>query len=158
MFYWFFFFFGEFHIMYSNPIHLPVSPYVPSTLTTSFLQKETKQNKTKNKINKKQTSQHGSCSTSRFGPNTLCPKIFSCKCSLQWVISLVQYLWLLLHYQYRILTGTPLGYPVVGLCHEDPTTLVLKIWTLHELQLQLQLQLICGVDVGVGQLKHWVWT
>jgi hypothetical protein len=29
-------------------------------------------------------------------------------------------LWFLSHCQYRILTGTPLGYPVVTLCHWDP--------------------------------------
>ena len=48
-----------------------------------------------------------------------CPHFFACKCSLQWVISLVQGLWLLLHYQYQILTRTPL----FALCHGDPAAL-----------------------------------
>ena len=79
---------------------------------------------------------------------SLCPHIFTCKCSLQWVIGLVWGLWLLLHYQSWILTKSPLGYPAVALCHEDPAALDLQDWSLHTLQ-----QFIDRVDVGVGQLK-----
>jgi hypothetical protein len=42
----------------------------------------------------------------------LCPHIFSCKCSLQWVIGLVQGIWLLPHHQYWIIAGTLPCYPV----------------------------------------------
>ena len=54
----------------------------------------------------------------------------------------------LLHHQYRILTRTPLGYPVVALCHGDLVALDLQDQLLHTLQ-----QFIDGIDVGVGQLK-----
>lgn len=50
------------------------------------------------------------------------PHIFTCKWSLQWVIGLIQVLWLLLHYQYRILFGNPLGHPVAVLE-------ILQLWT-----------------------------
>ena len=52
------------------------------------------------------------------------------------------------HHQYWDLTGTPLGYPAVALCHECPAALNLQDWPLHTLQ-----QFIDGVDVGVGQFK-----
>ena len=48
--------------------------------------------------------------------------------------------------QYWIVTGTPLRYPVVALCHGDPVALDLQGWLLRMLQ-----QFIDGVDVGVGQ-------
>ena len=64
------------------------------------------------------------------------------------IIDPVQGLWLLLHYEYWILTRTPLGYPVVALCCGDPVTLNLQDWPLHILQ-----QLIDGMDVRVGQLR-----
>jgi hypothetical protein len=41
----------------------------------------------------------------------VCPNSSTCKCSLQWVIDLVQGLWFLLHYQYWSLPWTPLRYP-----------------------------------------------
>ena len=44
--------------------------------------------------------------------------------------------------------GTPLGYPVVALCHGDPAVLNLQGQPLHSLQ-----QSIDGIDDGVGQLK-----
>ncbi|KAL6093787.1 hypothetical protein STEG23_035863, partial [Scotinomys teguina] len=47
-------------------------------------------------------------------------------------------LWLLLHYQYWALTGTPLGYPVVILYHGDPAALDMQ-----------QGQLYCA-----GQVKY----
>jgi hypothetical protein len=47
-----------------------------------------------------------------------------------------------------ILTGTPLRYPVVALCHRDPAALDLQDWPFHVFQ-----QFIDGVDVGVDQLK-----
>lgn len=61
---------------------------------------------------------------------------------MQGVIGLVQGLWLLLHSQYRVLTGTPLGYPVVALCHGEPAALDVQIWPLC-----LLLQIIDEVDV-----------
>ena len=63
-------------------------------------------------------------------------------------IGLVQGLWLLLHCQYWILTRTPLGFLVVGLCHGDLKALGLQDQPLHVLQ-----WFIDGVDVGLGQLK-----
>lgn len=47
---------------------------------------------------------------------------------------MVRGLWFLLHYQYWVLTESPLGYPVVVLCHGDPATLDLQDWLLHTLQ------------------------
>ena len=46
------------------------------------------------------------------------------------------------------LTGTPLKYTVVALCHGDPVALNLSDPALHVLQ-----QFINGVDVGVSQFK-----
>jgi hypothetical protein len=62
---------------------------------------------------------------------SLYPLIFTCKCSLQWVIGLVGDLWLLWHHQYWILMGTPPGYPVVALCHGDPAALDQYDWPFH---------------------------
>ena len=45
------------------------------------------------------------------------------------------------------LTGTPLGYPIVALCHGDPAALGLPDWPIHLLQ-----KIIDEVNVGVGQL------
>ena len=73
--------------------------------------------------------------------------IFPCKCPLHRVIGLVQGLWLLLHYDCWTLIGTPLGYPVVALCHGGPAALGLQDLSLHMLQ-----QITDGLDVGVGQL------
>ena len=42
-------------------------------------------------------------------------------------------------------TGTPLGYPIVALCHGDPVALDLQVQSLHTLQ-----QFIDEVDVWVG--------
>jgi hypothetical protein len=44
---------------------------------------------------------------------SLCPHIFTCKCSFQWVIGLVVDLWLVWHHQNWIIIGTPPSYPVV---------------------------------------------
>ena len=60
------------------------------------------------------------------------------------IIDPVQGLWLLLHYQYWILTRTPLRYSVPW----RSCSLVLQVWSLHVLQ-----QFIDEVGVGVGQLK-----
>jgi hypothetical protein len=57
-------------------------------------------------------------------------------------------LWILLCYQYSVLTGTLLRYSVVALCHGDPAALDLQSWLLNMLQ-----QFIDGVDVSVRQLK-----
>jgi len=51
-------------------------------------------------------------------------------------------------YQYWIVTGAPLRYPVFALCHGGPSALDLQDWPFHTLQ-----QIIDGVDIGVGQLK-----
>lgn len=76
-----------------------------------------------------------------------CPHFFTFKCSSQWVIGLIPRLWLQLHHQYRLLTRTSLGYPVVALCHGDPKALKLKSWLLHMPQ-----HFTDGINVGVGQL------
>lgn len=67
----------------------------------------------------------------------------TCKCSLQRVIGLVRGLWFLLHHQYWALTGTPLRFPVVALCHGDTGALGLPDMPLHKLQ-----QITDGVDLG----------
>ena len=54
--------------------------------------------------------------------------------------------WLLLHYHSWVLTGTPLRYSDVALCHGDSASLVLQGWALHKLQF------MHGVDAGVGRL------
>ena len=61
---------------------------------------------------------------------------------------MVRSLWLLLCYQYWILEGTPLGYPVVILCHGDLAVSILEDQPLHVLQ-----QFIDKMVVGVGQIK-----
>jgi len=71
-----------------------------------------------------------------------CPNIFICKFSLQWVIGLVWSLWLLLWYQYWILTRTLLRYSI-ALCHGDPAVLNLQDWPLLSF-----LRFIDGTDVG----------
>lgn len=53
----------------------------------------------------------------------------------------------LLHSQYWALSGTPLGHPIVALCHVHPEDLGLQDQPLHGLQ-----QIIDGKDVGVSQL------
>jgi hypothetical protein len=91
----------EFHIMHSNPTHLPSSQ--PCNLPT------------KRKI-----------SYCRRHSVTMCPIVyplsihFACKCSLQRAICLFEGFWLLLCYQYCMLIGIPLRYPVVTMCHGDP--------------------------------------
>lgn len=80
--------------------------------------------------------------------HTLLSTLLYLQCSLQWVISLFGGLWLLLHYLYWIFTGTSLGYPVIGLCHRDPTTLNMQNWSLHTFQ-----PFIDGIIIGLGQLK-----
>ena len=78
-----------------------ISSDLPSALATSPPTKiKTKQNKIK--INKTRLW----CVTYSVSHSTLlCPHIFICKCSLQWVMDLVQGLWLLLHHPYWVLTG-----------------------------------------------------
>lgn len=84
----------------------------------------------------------GSCDVSHSVP--FCSSSFSCTCSLQWDIGLVQGLWLLLvHHQYWTLTDTPLGCPVIALSHRGPTALVLQ-------DQFLPMQLVDGVYVCGG--------
>jgi hypothetical protein len=64
---------------------------------------------------------------------SFCSNSFACKCSLQWVTDQVRGLRLLIHYQYWILTRTPLRYPVVALGHGDPAALDLQAWSLPAL-------------------------
>jgi hypothetical protein len=45
-------------------------------------------------------------------------------------------------------SGSPLGYPVVALCHEDPTGL-----DQQDRPLQAYQQIIGGMGVGVGRLR-----
>jgi hypothetical protein len=61
-----------------------------------------------------------------------CPHIFTCKCSLRWVSSLFQGLWLLLYCQYWNFTGISLGYPVLALCHQDPAALDMQAQPFHK--------------------------
>lgn len=64
-----------------------------------------------------------SCGVSHSIP--LCPHSFTCKRSLQWVLSLVQGLWLLLH-QYWTLSEPPLCSPAAA-----PLVEILRLWK-HE--------------------------
>jgi hypothetical protein len=101
----------EIHIMYADP--------------TSCLQPPPKENKT--------IFLCGSYSVSQCVIQyTLLPKQLYLQTLI--AVGLVQGLWLLLHFQYRILTGTPLGYPAVALCQEDLVALVLQNKPLHTLQ------------------------
>jgi hypothetical protein len=68
-----------------------------------------------------------------FHSISFCPNSFTCKCSSQWSIGLVQDLWLL-WYQYWILTGTLPSYPVAALCHGDPAALRQQDWPFYESQ------------------------
>lgn len=56
---------------------------------------------------------------------------------------MVQGLWILLYYQYSILSRTPLGYPAVALCHGDPEASVMQDQPLLQ-------QFIDGVNVGIA--------
>jgi len=58
----------------------------------------------------------------------------------------------LLHYQYMILTGTPLRYPVVVPCYGEPSAMDLQNWPLYVIQ-----QFVDELHVGLGQLKVWIW-
>lgn len=66
---------------------------------------------------------------------------------------MLQATWLLLYCPYRILTGTPLGYPVVALSGRDLAPLVLMEQLLHKFQ-----HLVHGADVRVGPLKPCIWA
>ena len=107
----------------------------PPSLQPPSLAK-TKQNKT-TKIKSKETNKQaetscGSCSVSHcVTQSPFCLNRFTCKCLLQFVLSLVPGLWLLLLYQYWNFTGAlPLEYPVIALCHRDPAALDMQDWPL----------------------------
>lgn len=59
------------------------------------------------------------------------PPHITCKGSVQWLIGLLQGLWLLWYHQSWVLTGTPPSYPVVPLCHGDPVVLHQQDRPLH---------------------------
>jgi hypothetical protein len=80
-----------------------------------------------------------------------CAHIFTCKCSLQGIIGLVQGLRLLLRCRHWILTGTPLGCLVIALCHGDPAALDLQDWLLYTLR-----QVVDEVDVGWDSSEPWI--
>jgi hypothetical protein len=70
------------------------------------------------------------------------------QCSLQWVIGLIWDLWLLWHHQYQVLIRTPLGYPLVALCHGDPAALEQQAWPFHMPQTFAD-----DIDFGVGKFR-----
>lgn len=104
----------EFHIMNHNPLISPLPSYPSSTLASS----------PKKKTNKWNPSLHESCGVSHS--LAFCAHSFICKCSLHWTIGLLWGLRLLLHYQYRILTGSCLRLPFLALCYRDTVALVLS--------------------------------
>lgn len=65
------------------------------------------------------------------------PHIFTCKCSIQKVIGLVQSLCFLLRCWCWALTAVPLGYPIVVLYHGYPAAL-----SLQDQSLQVLMQII----------------
>jgi hypothetical protein len=93
--------------MHPNPTHFPhpsISALCPCNLTHP-----------KKTINKQKfLNLPGSYGVSQ--QHTLLPKHFTCKCLLQGLIGLVRGLWLLLHSQHWVFTGTLLRYPVFSLC------------------------------------------
>lgn len=74
-----------------------------------------------------------------------CPKSFTWKFSLQWVVDLVQRLWFLVHLQYSPFTETSLEYSAVALSHGDLVVMVPQNQSLYALQ-----QITDGLNVGVG--------
>ena len=54
---------------------------------------------------------------------TFCPHFFAYKCSMQWFLSLVGGLWLLLYISVLESYRTPLRYPMVAPCHRYPELL-----------------------------------
>jgi hypothetical protein len=75
----------------------------------------------------------------------LCPHIFTCKYSLQWVFGLVWDLCLLWQHRYWILIGSPPSYPVVAPCHGDPAALGQLDWPFHMSQ-----PFTDDINLGVG--------
>lgn len=73
------------------------------------------------------------------------PHIFSCKCSLHWVVGLVQGLWLLLLSQCWICPRVLLSYPFVACVMEILKVWICKTHLFHTLQ-----QFINEVDFGGG--------
>jgi len=77
----FLFIFCEFHIMHPSPTYLPVSLYLPSTLTTSLPPKNKNTQTNKTKYRKCLVMEASLChSVSHSIP--LCPNVFPCKYSL----------------------------------------------------------------------------
>ena len=54
------------------------------------------------------------------------------------------------HCQHWILIGTPPGYPVVALCHGDPSTLEQQDWLFHVSQ-----PFTDDIDFGAGHLRAY---
>lgn len=65
------------------------------------------------------------------------------------IIGLIRGLWFLLQYRCWALTGTPIGYPVVALCHGNFAVLGLLDWLLHML-----LQIIDEVDIELKPVSE----
>lgn len=119
---------SEFHIMNSSPSQLPFTQYLP--LTPCIIPPKKPPQWTEKRKHLAPPSfpscQHlfihasdmGSCVVSFSIP--CCPVSPTWKCSLQWVIGVIQGLWPLTHNHHWTLTEIPLRYPAVALCHGDP--------------------------------------
>jgi hypothetical protein len=101
--------------MRPNPTLLPLILYLPSTLATPPPNREKK-------------SHCESCSVSQCVPQYTFLSTFL---HLQMFATMTHWsgggegLWLLLHHQYLLVTGSPLRHPVVTLCQGDPVVLYL---------------------------------
>lgn len=113
-----------------------------------------KKTKIKNNKNKK-VSHCGSCS----GCITVCPTLYTFIKTVLLKIFIAMTHWSgfkpLASATLSILDShlTPLRYPVVGLCLGDSAALVMQDLTLHISQ-----QFINGVDVGMTNIKPWIWA
>lgn len=88
---------------------------------------------------------HGLSPTLLFCPNKI-TNVY-CSESFAWF----EASWLLLHFKHWNCTRTPLGYPVVAVCHGAPAALCLQGQHLH-----MFYQFLHGADVGWANLKPWI--
>jgi hypothetical protein len=111
---------------------ISLSPHICPLSSQSPTQNKTlahKQQQQKRNIENISSSHRGSCSVSQCVHSiSLCPYIFICKGSLQWVIGLVQDLWLLWHHQCSILIRNSSYYSAVAVCPGDPAALDQQHW------------------------------